>query len=153
GFVAAAHRWPPPATAGEAGQQGGSLPWDATRPPRVATRIVGEPRLIRHELLPTDVGWVHVATQRRPALRCAMEPPWCPARLAFKAGTAAPIGEGARVGGIAQDGVQGCRRWLLPQEWSGQCPGGLGAGQEEAIITEAAQHFLAGPQGGEVGKH
>src|SRR5215471_9715205 len=108
--------------------------------------IVPETRLIGEKLLPTNVGGIGIlmdgwpGPQRAPLLAGLAWPP-----LGVRPAPA--IDKGPRVGGVVQDlRNRGVRRFA-PEHLPRVQATVLAARHEHAVITQAAEHFLAAPEG------
>src|SRR5438105_15639267 len=106
-------------------------------------RVVGQARLISHVLVPADVLRVGAALDGAPLFEAPSDHGWSATRTLMWARTVSTVDECPGIRRVAQDLVDHIVRWLAPQQPSSIGTGSLQARQQQLVIAQAAQHFLA----------
>ena len=127
------------------------MPGDAAGARGIVVGVVAHARLVGHELLPTDVRRVHLLVDRRPLLQRTIDHAAL-ARAPLRVGPMAPVDESASVGRVAQRVVDRGVGGPAPDDLTGVQPTPLAPGQEDGVVTQAAQHPLAAAQPREMGE-
>ena len=63
------------------------------------------------------------------------------------------VHKSARIGWIAHDGIDSRRRGPLPPQFARKASSRLPSGQQQPLVSETAQHFLACAECGEAFQH